>query len=166
VDVSIELTVRMLLMGKVAVDREEATRKVRAAIDSGAALERFRRIIEHQGGDPGVVDDYGRLPAAPSRRAIEAPRAGYVARIDAELVGRASVILGAGRDRVEDAVDPAVGIIVKAKPGAHVSAGDPVLELHYRDAAKLDAALVLAHRAVTIGEEPPSLRAIIVGEVR
>ena len=76
------------------------------------------------------------------------------------------MVLGAGRDRVEDAVDPAVGIILKAKPGTQVTAGDPILELHYREQAKLDAALVLARRAVTIGDAPPVLRAIIVGEVR
>ncbi|HUR33543.1 MAG TPA: thymidine phosphorylase [Vicinamibacterales bacterium] len=166
VDCSIELTARMLVLGQVATDRADAVRKVRAAIDSGAALERFRRIIEGQGGDPRVVDDYSRLPVAPSHHLVRAERPGYVTRIDAELVGRASVMLGAGRDRVEDAVDPAVGIIVMAKPGARLSTGDAILDIHYREPAKLDAALVLARRAITIGDEPPVLRAIIVGEVR
>ncbi len=166
VDCSIELTLRMLVLGKVATDRVDAEKQVRAAIASGAALERFRRIIEGQGGNPRVVDDYSLLPTAPSRHRIMAERAGYVARLDAELIGRASVVLGAGRDRVGDAVDPAVGIIISAKPGTQVSAGDPILELHYREQAKLDAALILISRAITIGDEPPALRAIIVGEVR
>ena len=166
VDCSIELTLRMLVLGKVASDRDDAEQRVRAAIASGAALERFRRIIEGQGGDPRVVDDYSLLPTAPSRQFVTATRAGYVARLDAELIGRASVMLGAGRDRVEDAVDPAVGIIILAKPGRQVSAGEPILELHYREQAKLDAALTLTSRAVTIGDAPPALRAIIVGEVR
>ena len=166
VDCSIELTVRMLLLGKVASDRPDAERQVHAAIDSGRALDRFRRIIEGQGGDPRVVDDYSILPAAPATHMVTASRAGYLTRIDAELVGRASVVLGAGRDRVDDAVDPAVGIILKVKPGVQLSAGDAVLELHYREQAKLDAALALLGRAVTIGDEPPLRRAIIVGEVR
>ncbi len=166
VDCSIELTLRMLILGKVAADRAEAEAKVRAAIASGAALERFRQIVEGQGGDPRVVDDYARLPTAPSRFIVKAERAGYVTRLDAELVGRASVLLGAGRDRVADAVDPAVGIIITAKPGAQVSAGDAIFEIHYREQAKLDAALVLVRRAVMLGDEPPVLRAIIVGEVR
>ena len=166
VDCSIELTLRMLILGKVAADRAEAEAKVRAAIASGAALERFRQIVEGQGGDPRVVDDYMRLPAAPSRFIVRAERAGYVTRLDAELVGRASVLLGAGRDRVADAVDPAVGIIIKAKPGVQVSVGDAIFEIHYREQAKLDAALVLVRRAVMLGDEPPVLRAIIVGEVR
>ena len=166
VDCSIELTLRMLILGKVAADRAEAEAKVRAAIASGAALERSRQIVEGQGGDPRVVDDYMRLPAAPSRFIVRAERAGYVTRLDAELVGRASVLLGAGRDRVADAVDPAVGIIIKAKPGVQVSVGDAIFEIHYREQAKLDAALVLVRRAVMLGDEPPVLRAIIVGEVR
>jgi len=97
---------------------------------------------------------------------VTADRAGYVSRLDAQLVGRASVVLGAGRDRVDDAVDPAVGILLKTKPGSRVSARDPILELHYRDPAKLDAALALARRAITIGDEAPARRAIIAGEVR
>ena len=162
----VELTARMLILGKVATDRADAEQRVRAAIDSGAALDRFRRIIEGQGGDPHVVDDYARLPKAPACRKLVADRSGYVTRLDAELIGRSSVLLGAGRDRVEDTVDPAVGIIITAKPGTEVRAGDAVLELHYREQAKLDAALALARRAVTIGDEPAVPRAIIVGEVR
>jgi pyrimidine-nucleoside phosphorylase len=161
-----ELTVRMLILGKVAPDRADAEQQVNRAIQSGAALDRFRLIVEGQGGDPRVVDDYGRLPAAPSRSVLSADREGFVIRLDAELVGRASVVLGAGRDRVDDAVDPAVGILVKAKPGTRVSSGDPVLELHYRDAAKLEAALTLARRAIRIGDEAPVARAMIAGEVR
>jgi len=165
VDCSIELTIRMLLLGKVASDRTDARKKVRAAIDSGEALERFRRIVEGQGGDARVVDDYSRLPTAPFRHTVSAKSGGYLCRLDAELIGRASVMLGAGRDRVDDAVDPAVGILLTAKPGALLSAGDSILEIDYREQAKLDAALVLARRAITIGDEPPTLRAIIVGEV-
>jgi pyrimidine-nucleoside phosphorylase len=165
IECSIELTVRMLILGKVATDRADAERRVNSAIDSGAALEKFRQVIEGQGGDPHVVDDYRRLPAAPSRQMVAADRAGYLTRLDAELIGRASVLLGAGRDRVDDAVDPAVGILLTAKPGTRVSAGDPILDVHYREPAKLDAALVLARRAITIGDEPHEPRAIIVGEV-
>ena len=124
VDVSVELTVRMLIVGGVVADRADADRRVRAAIASGAGLERFRQIIENQGGDPKVVDDYGRLPSAPA----PAPRDGAPRRriggLDAERVGRASVALGAGRDRAADGVDPAVGIMVLASRGTRVAAGD------------------------------------------
>jgi len=166
VDVSIELAARMLVLGKVADDIAGAETQVRKAITSGAGLERFRQIIEAQGGDPKVVDDYQRLPRVGDRHRVTAGRAGYVTALDAELVGRASVALGAGRDRVEDPVDPAVGILVAAKPGEKVNAGDPVLELHYRDRARLETAVALATRAIVIGDQPPAARRLVVGEVR
>jgi pyrimidine-nucleoside phosphorylase len=166
VDVSIELTSRMLVAGRVAADRTAGNQKARETIASGAGLERFRRIVERQGGDPRIVDDYSRLPGAPSRHLVTAPRAGYVTRVDAELVGRASVALGAGRDRMEDAVDPAVGIVVKAKVGDEVRSGDPILELHYRDRGKLESAISRARHAIAIGERRPQSRPLIVAEVR
>ena len=165
VEVSLELAERMLLVGKVAPDRPDAKRRVAEARASGAGLERFRRIIEGQGGDPRVVDDYGRLPQVPGRHEVTADRGGYVVRLDAELVGRASVALGAGRDRIEDSIDPAVGIMVRATVGDRVGAGDPVLELHYRDPGRLNAALALLARAVTIGDDRPVVRRRLVGEV-
>jgi pyrimidine-nucleoside phosphorylase len=165
VDLSVALAARMLMLGRVADDPGDAERKVRHAIASGAGLERFRRIIEQQGGDPHVVEDYGRLPAAPERHVVTAPRTGFVASLDAELIGRASVVLGAGRDRVDDPVDPAVGIMVLAKPGAELRAGDAVLELHFRDRDRRDLAARLAARAIHIEESRPSEGPLIVGEV-
>ena len=166
VDVSVELAARMLVLGKVADDRAAAERRVRDAIASGAGLERFRRIVEFQGGDPRVLDDYQRLPHVSDLHAVAATRDGYVTRLDAALVGRASVALGAGRDRVEDPVDPAVGIMVIAKPGDEIRAGDPVLQMHYRDRARLETAVALASEAITIGDERPAPARLIVGEVR
>jgi pyrimidine-nucleoside phosphorylase len=164
-DVSVELTARMLMLGRVAADRADAERRVRGAIASGAGLERLERIIERQGGDPRVVTDYSRLPSAPERHLVRCTRSGFLASLDAELVGRASVALGAGRDRLEDSVDHGVGIMVLAKPGDRVSAGDPVLELRYRDATARDRALALAERAIGVAETRPAARPVIVGEV-
>jgi pyrimidine-nucleoside phosphorylase len=165
IEVSVALAARMLVLGRAASDRADGERRVRAAIGSGAGLERFRQIIETQSGDPRVVDDYARFPAAPERHVVEAARDGFVTRIDAALVGRASVALGAGRDRVEDPVDPAVGILVEAKPGDAVHAGDRVLEIHYRDRARLDRALALIARAIDVGDARPAAMPFIVGEV-
>jgi pyrimidine-nucleoside phosphorylase len=164
-DVSVDLTARMLVLGGVAADRAAAEARVRDAIASGAGLERFRRIIEHQGGDPRVIDDYGRLPSAPGRHVIPAPRGGFVTYVDAELVGRASVALGAGRDTVEAEVDAAVGIMLAATEGDAIHAGDPVFELHYRDRAKLPHAVDMLSRAMAIGATRPAARRLIVGEV-
>ncbi len=166
VEVTLELASRMLVLGSAARGLDEGRTRARRMIDSGAALERFRQIVEIQGGDPSVVDHDGRLPRAPEHYAVVADRAGYVWRLDAELVGRASVALGAGRDRVEDAIDPAVGIIVRSKPGEEVRPGDAILELHYRDSARLEAALPLARGAATIRDERPATSPLILGEVR
>ena len=163
--VSMELTARMLVLGGVASDRADADRRVRAAVANGAGLDRLRLVIEQQGGDARVVDDPGRLPAAPARHVVRAARDGFVRRLDAGLVGRASVVLGAGRDRVDDPVDPAVGIVVLAKPGAAVRTGDGVLELHYRDAGRCEAAVALLTAAVDVGETPPPPAPLILGEV-
>ncbi len=166
VDICVELAARMLVLGRVADDLDHGQRLVRDAIASGAALETFRAMVAAQGGDPNVVDDYGRLPAVPDRQVVAADRDGYLRQLDAELVGRASVVLGAGRDRVEDAVDPAVGVMVQAKPGDRVRAGQPILEIHYRDRARLESALPLAARAIVIGDAPPDPAPLIIGEVR
>jgi pyrimidine-nucleoside phosphorylase len=165
VDVSIELTARMLVLGGIAPDRRAGARKAREAIASGAGLEKFRRIVENQGGDPRVVDDYERLPAAPSRDVVAADRSGYLTTLDAGRIGHASVSLGAGRDRVEDAIDPAVGIVLMAKVGDEVRAGDPILELHYRDRSRRDQAIARLAGAIAIGSSPPASQRLIVGEV-
>jgi pyrimidine-nucleoside phosphorylase len=165
IEVSVALAARMLVLAGVAADRVDGERRIRAAIASGAGLDRFRRIVEAQGGDPHVVDDYARLPAAPARHVMPADRTGIVTRIDAELIGRASVALGAGRNRIEDRIDPAVGILVAAKPGDAVHLGDPVLEIHYRDRTHLDGALALAGRAIAIGDARTAAMPLILGEV-
>ena len=113
-----------------------------------------------------MVDDYGRLPSVEGRHVVAAPRAGYLTRLDAELVGRASVALGAGRDTIEDQVDPGVGIVVKAKPGAALNRADAVLELHYRDGSRLGRAVSLAAQAVVVGDAPEHPRPLLVGEIR
>ena len=165
-EVTMALIVPLLMLGKVADNIADATERAEQAISSGAALDRFRRIIEVQGGDPRVVDDVSRLPHVDDHHEVKAARSGYLVRMDAGLVGRACVALGAGRDRVEDPVDPAVGIVVNARPGDRVAAGDTLLDVSYRDTDRLDRALELIGRAIVIGDEPPVPRPLIVGEVR
>jgi pyrimidine-nucleoside phosphorylase len=165
VDLSVELSARMLLLAGLAADRVDAERRVRHAIASGDALARFQSIVESQGGDPRVVDDYGRLPTATGQHPVPAGRAGYITGLDAELIGRASAALGAGRDRVDDAVDPGVGITVVAGIGHGVASGDAVLTLHHRTEARLAAALPLARSAIHVGDEPPRSRPPILASI-
>ncbi|MDH4111433.1 MAG: cytidine deaminase, partial [Actinomycetota bacterium] len=112
-----------------------ATADAQRAIDDGTALERFRSMVEAQGGDPRVVDDpTGVLPSAPVVLPIEADRAGIVASMATERIGLASGALGAGRVRKGDPIDPAVGIVVRCKIGDQLEVGQPVGEVHGRDA--------------------------------
>jgi pyrimidine-nucleoside phosphorylase len=132
---------------------------------SGAGLERFRKIVERQGGDPRVVDDYTRLPSAPERHTIKATRTGFVTYVDAEIVGRASVALGAGRDTVDAGVDHAVGIMIVATEGDRIHEEDPVFELHYRDRANLPHVIERLRTAIAVGSTPPAPRQLFLGEV-
>jgi thymidine phosphorylase len=125
----------------------------------------FRRIIEHQGGDPRVIDDYDRLPSAPDRHPVMAPRAGYVAGLHAEKVGRACGALGGGRAQLDDEVDPSVGIEILAPVGAQVSEGDAVFIVHHRHRRGLDHALSLLTGAVHIADERPAPRPLILERI-
>jgi len=162
---TVELAARMLVLAGLARDDAEAHRRVEAALGSGEALERFRRMVAEQGGDPRVAEDAARLPSAPCRTAVRASRAGFLTRLDAGLVGRAAVALGAGRSKVGDAVDPAVGAVVRARPGERLAAGDAVVELHHRDDGRLDEARRLVEQAVTIGDEAPLVGPLVLERV-
>ena len=163
---SVTLAARMLVLAGVAADIRDAEGRVRTALTSGAGLEAFRRIIEHQGGDPRVVDDYTRMPAAPDEHRVTATRSGIVMGLAAERIGRAAVALGAGRATLDAAIDHGVGITVVAPPGIVVSAGDTVLLVNHRGGRGLSEALLLLGEAVTIGDSPPAEGPLVVDEVR
>jgi pyrimidine-nucleoside phosphorylase len=159
---SVVLAARMLVAAGVAASTEDADTRVRRALTSGAGVEKFRQIIEHQDGDARVVDDYRRLPSVEDRLCVQAPRSGYLDTLEAERVGRAAVALGAGRSRLDDAIDHGVGITVLLTPGMPVREGDPVLEIQHRGGRGLDAALLLLRDAIGIADAPPAERPLIV----
>ncbi len=162
---SLELSERMLVAAGVARDRPEAASLCRRALESGEALERFRAIVERQGGNPRVLDDYNLMPMAPREHVIDAGRDGFVAELDAGLIGRASVALGAGRNTVDEKIDASVGIMIPRTVGDAVQAGDAVLRVFYRSEERLAAALPLLTSAVRIGEAPPPRVPLIIGEI-
>jgi len=161
-ELSVRLAARMLVLAGVAADDAEARARVARALRSGAALEKFRQIVEHQGGDPRVLDEYARLPSAPDREEVKAPARGFVADLAAEPIGRAAVALGAGRERLDEAIDHGVGIEVRAPVGTAVQAGEPVLVLHHRGGRGLAEALALAAPAVGIAGSPPPLSPLVL----
>ncbi|MCI0638524.1 MAG: thymidine phosphorylase [Gemmataceae bacterium] len=152
-DLSVALAARMLVLGKVDEELISAEARIRAALSSGKGLEKLRDIIMAQGGDPRVVDEPERLPRAPHQHLFRAEKPGYVNDIHAEVVGRACMALGAGRDRVEHAIDPSVGILLKAALGDKVGIGDVIAEIHYADQHRLSRAMTLLQQAWSIAEE-------------
>jgi pyrimidine-nucleoside phosphorylase len=144
-----------------SVQPDAALAQAAAALDGGDALDRFRTMVQAQGGDPGVADDpWAVLPRAPVREALVADRSGILAAVDTEAIGLASVALGAGRARKGDPIDPAVGIVMRPKIGDRLTAGESIGEIHARDR---DAAAEAARRvlaAMDLGDgpvEPPPL---------
>jgi pyrimidine-nucleoside phosphorylase len=161
-ELSLELAARMIALAGVEPDPETAREKVRAALESGAALECFRRNVEAQGGDPRVCDDPRRLlPLTPYEVKVESTRTGFVTTIDAAEIGHTIASIGGGRTRIEDAIDPGVGFAAEAKIGDQVEAGETLGLLYCRDEAQAKIASERIHAAYTIGAEPTSAPTLI-----
>jgi pyrimidine-nucleoside phosphorylase len=158
-EVTLALATEMLLVAQVATDRVTARAKAAEALASGAALAKFREIVQAQGGHPGAVDDPGRfLPQAPLRVEVAAERNGVVQRVEPRPIGRAITTLGGGRQRVEDDIDHAVGFLVHVKPGSAVRAGEPLATILARDATTLAPAREALVRAIVLGDAAPPTR--------
>jgi thymidine phosphorylase len=160
-----ELAVRMLLLSGLETEADAAMSRVTGALASGRALETLTTLIDRQGGDPRVVDDYSRLPTAPDRDVVTAPRAGFVTAMRAGSVGRAAHALGAGRRVLGEAIDHSVGIVVEVTRGDPVTAGQPVFTLHHRDGRGVDAARALCRGAMVVGDQPPAHAPQVLGTV-
>lgn len=158
-DLAIWFAARALQVAEGATEDDAMTRSAHA-LDSGEALDRFRRMIAAQGGDPRVADDpAGVLPRAPVRLPIVADGTGTLAAVDAEAIGLASGALGAGRRHKGDAIDPSVGLLLRPKIGDRMTVGEEIGEVHARtreDAGEANrrvlGALTLVDREV---EAPP-----------
>ena len=161
----VRLASRMVYLAERAPTKDDALIRVRNALQSGAALERFEAMVERQGGDTRVVHDPARLPRAINHHAVPAATPGHIRRFDAEAIGRAAMLLGAGRDRVDAPIDPAVGITLLKKPGDAVKSGDHVLALHYNDAAHLDDALAIAGAALEVSSDPVAATPLVLAWV-
>ena len=135
-DLSIELAAEMVLMAERAATIEDARAMCRRTINDGSALERFIRLVRAQGGDPSVIEDPSRLSQARHLIEVPAPRTGYVQHLRARPVGIATMLLGAGRAMVDSAIHHAVGVVLNAKVGSHVKAGEPLAVVHAEDEAR------------------------------
>jgi len=154
-DVTLALGTEALIAAGTETDHGAGTARLGRLLDGGGALDRFRRLVEAQGGDPRVVDEPERLPSAAVRRDVPSPRSGAVSRLDARALGWAAVELGAGRRRIEDEVDPAVGLEILTPVGGRVDEGEPVVRIHARTERDAERAAVRIDRAIEVGAEPP-----------
>jgi pyrimidine-nucleoside phosphorylase len=134
-------------------------------IASGKALERFRQMVELHGGDVSTIDDPARLPAAEHRMDVRSAKAGFVTSMQCELVGTACVVLGGGREKKEDSVDPAVGIVVHKKIGDKVADGEALCTIHCHSDAQAARAKKLIEESYEIGAQPPAHRPSLIHRV-
>jgi len=149
-----ELSARMLLLGGAASDAEQGRRLYDELIESGAALAKMRDIIHAQQGNAKVIDDYDLLPRATRKQVLPSHAAGYVQAIDTEAIGHASMLLGAGRIRLDSVIDCGVGLTVHAKIGDRVELDSPLVTIHFNDSARAQDAADEIRAAYKIGDQP------------
>ena len=159
---SLELAARMIYVSKVTSSLEEAREVAQGQLLDGSGYRKLKEVIEAQGGDPKVLDKFELLPNATGAREITSPRAGFVSAINAEDVGRAAAIIGAGRESKDDAIDPAVGVILEVKVGEKVEAGSVLCRLYYTGEGRLEEAAEVIEDAFRISSHPPEERELIL----
>jgi thymidine phosphorylase len=161
-ELCLELAAWMFFLGEASKSVAEGRQLAEQTIASGKALDKFRQMVELQGGDPAVIDDPARIPATKHRVDVLSSRAGFVSAILCEQVGTACVILGGGRERKEDLVDPAVGIVVHRKIGDAVAAGEPLCTVHCHSDAQAAGAIKMLERSYTISDAVPGHKPALI----
>ena len=160
-ELTMALAVEMVLLAKLAETPEEAKAKLEAALESGAALQKFREMVIAQGGDARIIDDYSLMPQAPVKLDVCADASGYVETIDADAIGRMVLLLGGGRRQVTDSINYGVGISNLIKLGTEVKPGDRLMTIHAASEAEGKALISSARDAVALVENKPSERTLI-----
>jgi len=160
---TLRLGAEMLVLGRAAGSIPEAERRLASAIADGSGLERFRALVRAQGGDPALLDTPARLLGRLETTEVRAERAGHLASFDTVAVGLAAVVLGAGRTRSDDAIDPGVGFTVLHRPGDRVEQGEALVLVHHRPGQDVGEVCRRLAAAVRIGDAvepvPPLLLA-------
>jgi pyrimidine-nucleoside phosphorylase len=159
---SLELAARMIYLGKKAASLDEARRTAEERLVDGSAYRKLKEVVAAQGGNPQALDKFELLPNATGMREVTSPRAGYVSQIDAEDIGTASNMIGAGRDKKEDEIDPAVGIILEVKTGEKVDAGSVLCRLYYTKEDRVEEAAEMVEDAFRISGQKPDERELIL----
>lgn len=158
---TVELGAYMLILGKITDNIDEARRRITDVILNGKALEKFRQLIEYQQGDPRVVDNVSLLEVSNKVDPFLAEKTGYISYIDTLKVGIATMILGAGRTKIEDPIDYGVGLLFRKKLSDYVEKGDTICEIYYRNFETLNKAKNLLRESIIISDEKTKLPALI-----
>lgn len=162
-EVTLALGEHMLEQAGLADRNAGARALLEGHLASGAALDRFFRMAELHGADPDTFED--QLAQAALIHPLAADRSGVVTRVDADTVGRACLVLGAGRTRTDEAIDPAVGVSELVRIGDEIQAGDLLAELHASDEVRLAEAMTLMKEAIHIQAEPDGPPPVLLREV-
>jgi pyrimidine-nucleoside phosphorylase len=159
---SIELAARMIYLGKKAASLDEARRLAEERLVDGSGYKKLKQVVAAQGGNPQALDKFELLPNATGMREVTSPRGGYVSSIEAEYIGAASNMIGAGRERKEDSIDPAVGIILEVKVGEKVDAGSVLCRIYYTREEHVEDAAEMVEDAFRISAQKPDERELIL----
>ena len=165
-DLIVDLSARMLEAGEVFPTYEAAAAAVAQSIANGAAIAKLKEIITLHGGDPSVCDDVDLLPAAKKVIEVTSPAEGYIVRMDTDEIGMATVMIGAGRERKDDDIDPAVGLWMRKRLGEYVKAGDVLAEFHVNDEASLPQAVERFLAAIHLDAAKPEEQVLIAEVIR
>jgi len=164
-EVSVELSAWMFYLAGRSPDVDSGRELADKLIRDRSALKKFREIVVNQGGDPKSIDDPKLLPQAQHRVNEVSTASGFVDSIQCEQVGIASLVLGGGREKKEDVIDPAVGLILHKKVGDPVKAGEALCTILYNSDARLSTAQDLLQRAYRIAERPPAVKRPLIHRV-
>ncbi|MFH1259743.1 MAG: thymidine phosphorylase [Elusimicrobiota bacterium] len=158
----LELGGWMLVMAKKAKNLEQAKQKLQEVISNGAGLEKFAELVKAQGGDPKIIEHPDKiLPKARRVSVVTSPKEGYVYSLDTRLIGEAATVLGAGRAKIDDSIDPAAGIIIKKKLGDKVKKGEPLAFFHWNTDQNLSLARDKFLKAYQILPKKPKIQPLI-----
>ena len=160
--ISLELAARMIYLGKITKTLDEAREMAQSRLLDGSGYRKFKEVITAQGGNPKVLDQFELLPNATGAQEITTQRAGYVSAIDAELIGQASSMIGAGRATKEDSIDPAVGVILEVKVGQKIDAGGILCRIYHTSEEHLAEASELLEDAFKIANQAVEERDLIL----
>jgi len=159
---SLELAARMIFLAKITKTLDEAREVAQSRLLDGSGYRKFKEVIAAQGGNPKVLDQFELLPNATGAQEITTQRAGYVSAIDAELIGQASSMIGAGRNTKEDSIDPAVGVILEVKVGQKIDAGGILCRIYHTSDEHLAEASELLEDAFKIANQAVEERDLIL----